>query len=86
MKNIIPVAFAYLDHENNVCYTSNLEGPLPELEAISRYGRKGAMIPLLTEQQHRASVVLLLGDLKNLLDKPDKLKDAIDQNLKNFMR
>jgi len=83
---ILPVAFTYLDHTGEVCYTSNLEGPLPELEAMSRYGGKGAMLPLITEQQHRAATILLLGNLKNLLDKPDLLKEAIEKNLKENMK
>lgn len=86
MSKIVPVALTYLDHNGDVCYTSNLEGPRPELEAMSRYGRKGAMLSLITEQQHRANTILLLGNLKNLLDQPELLKEAIEKNLKENMK
>ena len=86
MSKITPVAFAYLDHNSNVCYTANLEGPRLELETMSRYGRKGAMLALITESQHRAANVLLLNNLKNLLDNPDQLKEAIEKNLQENMR
>lgn len=44
MDDITPVAFAYLDHDGNVCYTANLEGPRREIEALSQYGRKCANV------------------------------------------
>ena len=86
MSKITPVAFAYLDHNGNVCYTANLEGPRLELETMSRYGRKGAMLALITEKQHRAASVLLLTSLMDLLDNPDQLKEAIEKNLQENMK
>ena len=86
MSKLTPVAFAYLDHDGNVCYTANLEGPRLELETMSRYGRKGAMLALITEKQHRAANVLLLNNLKNLLDNPDQLKESIEKNLQENMQ
>ena len=86
MFKLTPVAFAYLDHDGNVCYTGNMEGPRHELETMSRYGRKGAMLALITEKQHQAANVILLNNLKNLLDNPDQLKEAIEKNLQENMR
>lgn len=86
MSKITPVAFAYLDHNGDVCYTGNLEGPRRELEASKQYGRKGAMLALITESQHRAASVLLLTRLMDLLDNPDQLKEAIEKNLQENMK
>lgn len=86
MSKLTPVAYAYLDHNGTVCYTGNMEGPRPELETMSRYGRKGAMLSLITEKQHRAASVLLLTSLMDLLDNPDQLKEAIEKNLQENMK
>jgi hypothetical protein len=86
MNNLVPVAYAYLDHEGNTTYTSNLEGPNPELQEMSNYGRKGAMLALITEQQHRASLILIMGKLKKLLNEPIELADLIENVLKENMK
>lgn len=84
---IIPVAFTYLDHSGNVCYTGNLEGPYTELQAMSRYGRKGAILPLITEQQHRVYIITLLGKLKTLSNvNPIEASALIDKIIKENMR
>lgn len=81
-----PIAYAYLDHEANVTYTGNLEGPYRELQEMSNYGRKGAMLPLITQQQHRDSLITLMGQMKNLLEKPIELKELIENVLKENMK
>lgn len=86
MNDITPVAYAYLDHKGNVCYTGNLEGPRRELEALSQYGRKGAMLSLITESQYQAANVILLNSLKSLLNNPNQLKEAIEKNLQENMK
>ena len=85
--SIIPVAFAYLDENSNVTYTGNLEGPYPELVEMSQRGRKGAMLPLITEQQHRACMVVLMHKMSQLVDTDvEGLKILIEKALKENMK
>jgi hypothetical protein len=85
--SIIPVAFAYLDENSSVTYTGNLEGPYPELLEMSRYGRIGAMLPLITEQQHRACMVVLMHKMSHLVDTDfESLKILIGKTLKENMK
>jgi hypothetical protein len=84
--NIEPIAFAFLTDKGEVAYTSNLEGPYPELVDINRWGRKGAMIQLLSDTQHRAHMVVTLMAIKNAITSGKDPLQLIDSLLKENMR